>query len=64
MIKICPNCGKKMIKRYEDYILLTNPPQHPWFWWCGCGHKEKGGIDKGESIGEIYREIWKDINKD
>jgi len=56
MVKICPNCGKKMIKRYEDYILLTNSPQYPWYCFCGYGHIERGEIDEVRNIEQIYRE--------
>ena len=61
-MRICPKCGKKMIKRYENFILATNPPQYPWYWWCGCGHIERGGIDRGMDVDELYRRIWETTN--
>jgi len=63
-MKICPECGKKMIKRYENYIYPTNPPQRPWYWWCGCGYREDGGIDMGFTEEEIYRLEWEIVNKE
>lgn len=39
-------CGKKMIKRFSGMVLMSNPPQYPWDWWCGgCGTHERGGVD-------------------
>jgi len=64
VIKICPKCGKKMIKRYEDYILPTNPPQYPWYWWCRCGHTERGGIEEVRNMEQIYRLLWRGVNKE
>jgi len=60
--KICPVCGSKMIKRYENYVLTTYPPQYPWYWWCGCGHTEPGGVERGMTAEEIDRIEWEIIN--
>jgi len=61
--KECPKCGRRMIKRYEDSILLTHPPQAPWYWWCGCGYREEGGVDRAVTNDEWYKMIWREINK-
>lgn len=59
---VCSQCSKDMIKRYHHTVLLTNPPQYPWYWWCGCGHTEAGGIERGQTADEAYREIWEKAN--
>ncbi len=73
---ICAKCGKVMIKRCEEntamyparytiadeWILMDTPLQLPFFWWCGCGHREDGGIDHGKSGDEIYKRLWKQAN--
>ena len=61
--KRCPKCGKKMIKRYENYVLTSYPPQYPWYWWCKCGYTEEGGIDKGITIEELYDKLWEETNR-
>lgn len=61
--KICPICGKKMIKRYHNHDYPTSPVQYPWYWWCGCGNTEQGGVDRGKTDKEIAREEWKEINE-
>ncbi|RLJ01290.1 MAG: hypothetical protein DRP11_04660 [Candidatus Aenigmatarchaeota archaeon] len=63
MTKTCPQCGKQMIKRYENRVLLTNPPQYPWYWWCECGYTEKGGADRGILMEDFYYQQWEEVNK-
>lgn len=58
----CPECNCIMLKRYENITLTSLPPQRPWYWWCGCGHTEKGGIEKGKREDEIYMSAWKKQN--
>jgi hypothetical protein len=63
--KTCPKCGKKMIKRYTNEVLTSYPPQYPWNWWCGgCGHTERGGIERGRSMEDGYQQAWEAANKD
>ena len=62
--KRCPKCGARMIKRYENCVYLTDPPQYPWNWWCACGWQEKGGIDRGISEEEVIRRIWEEAQKE
>jgi len=58
----CPKCDKEMIKRPTGNILCTYPPQFPWNWWCGgCNHYEQGGVDRGKTDDEIYREEWQKL---
>lgn len=61
--RICSICGKKMIKRYANYVLTSYPPQYPWSWWCACGHTEPGGIERGKTDEEILEERWNEENK-
>jgi len=58
----CPKCGMKMIKRYEGYVLTLYPAQYPWYWWCGCGHTEEGGIEVGETEPQSARKEWEILN--
>ena len=57
-------CGKNMIKRHEDYVLASRPPQHPWYWWCGCGKRKEGGIEVGKTYEEIAMEQWEKTNRE
>jgi len=59
--RICPQCGKRMIKRYKPCILASYPPQYPWFWWCRCGYTEDGGFDRGMTEEEIYERLWEEV---
>lgn len=59
----CKKCKKKMIKRYEDYMLTSYPAQSPWYWWCKCGHRENGGIERGTTTEELMIEQWERANK-
>ena len=61
--RVCPRCGKRMIKRYEPRVLASYPPQYPWFWWCKCGHTEEGGIDRGMTNEEVYERLWEEANR-
>ena len=59
VLKRCPKCGKSMIKRHRNSVYLTDPPQRPWYWWCGgCGHEEEGGVDSSMSQEELWHRIW------
>jgi len=60
--RICPQCGKRMIKRYEPRMLASYPPQYPWFWWCKCGHTEAGGVDRGMTDEEVHERLWEEAN--
>ena len=58
-------CGKKMIKRFSNFVYCTYPPQHPWKWWCGgCGREEEGGIEVGKTQEDVYREEWEKANEE
>jgi hypothetical protein len=61
--KQCSECNKKMIKRYDNRVFASNPPQYPWYWWCGCGNTESGGVERGKTEEETYMEIWENENK-
>ncbi len=60
---ICDNCGKKMIQRYSNIVLDTNPPQYPWYWWCGCGAEKPGGVKVGRTEEQTAYERWKYENE-
>ena len=61
--KECPGCNKKMIKRYQNRVLTSYPPQYPWDWWCGgCGLVGEGGIDEGMTQEEMYQKEWENAN--
>ncbi|RTK93076.1 hypothetical protein EKI60_06580 [Candidatus Saccharibacteria bacterium] len=60
--KQCPICHKKMIKEYANYVLTSYPPQYPWHWYCGCGHTEDGGIERGITQEEVTRKQWEKAN--
>jgi len=55
----CPKCDKEMIQRDTGVVLASNPPQYPWQWWCGgCDHYEVGGVRRGVTIEDYYRQQW------
>ena len=60
--KVCPKCGKSMIRWATGEVLLSYPAQYPWEWRCGCGNRERGGIERGKTEGEIFREAWEAVN--
>ena len=55
----CTKCNSNMIKRYENRVLCSYPPQYPWYWWCKCGNKEQGGTERGTTTEELYDIKWK-----
>lgn len=60
--KICEKCGKKMIKIGTGFVLTSYPPQYPMKWWCGCGHEESAGMERGKTEEEMNRENWEKEN--
>lgn len=62
--KACPECGKLMIRRWTGTELLTYPPGYPWYWWCGCGHEEEGGVERAKTEEEIARKEWEALNRE
>lgn len=58
--KVCSNCNKNMIKEYSNTILLSSPAQYPYEWWCACGYKEDGGVERGETKHEKFMRRWND----
>jgi hypothetical protein len=42
--KPCPDCNKNMVVLWDEGIMLSNPPQRRWYWWCGCGRREVAGV--------------------
>ncbi len=58
----CPKCNKNMIQRFSHTVLLNYPPQYPWNWWCGCGHTEVGGIERGKTHEEVAMDAWEKAN--
>ena len=63
MAEECPKCHSKMIKRYTNQVLLSYPPQYPWYWWCGCGERKEGGTEQGKSDDEMSYDEWKKVNE-
>ena len=61
--KVCPECGKRMIKTGTGVILATYPAQHPQMWWCGCGHAEEAETLRGKTVEQLRREEWEDLNR-
>lgn len=55
-------CGKKMIKRYSRIVLMSQPPQYPYDWWCACGKTEEGGRERGKTAEEMDMEVWEKAN--
>ena len=60
--KTCPACGKNMIRRSKDLVLLTYPGKRVWYWWCACGHAEHGGSESPRTEEEIARAEWERVN--
>ncbi len=61
--KLC-TCGKKMIKRYSNIVLMSYPPQTPWSWWCGgCEATERGGVERGMTEEEMNKQQWENAQK-
>ena len=58
--KICPKCGAKMTQEWDNEVLCTYPPQYVWYWFCGCGHRERGGVV--QEVMETSMDIWKRLN--
>lgn len=59
----CPLCAMKMIKRRTNLVLTSNPLQYPWEWWCGgCDVYSAGGVDRGKTEEEGWREAWQAEN--
>jgi hypothetical protein len=59
--KVCPECGKLMIKEWGAQ-LSSDPPQQAWVWWCGCGHREWGGVEIHPSFQLRMVGQWEDVN--
>lgn len=56
-------CGRIMILRGSNRVLLSDPPQYPQQWWCGgCGRVEEGPIIRGTNFEESVMEEWRQAN--
>ena len=62
--KLCPNCGKKMIKVGTGIVLTSYPPQYPQTWWCGCGHEEPAETLTEKTEYHLNLEEWNKINRE
>ena len=62
--RVCPNCGKLMIKRVSTEIddVIDGLPAKEWWWHCGCGAKETGGVLKGVPELEYLKREWERVN--
>jgi len=58
----CPECDSNMVKQYGGVVLLTCPPKYGYDWYCGCGHKEDGGLEEGFTP-KTTHELWEEANK-
>jgi hypothetical protein len=61
--KPCPECGKKMVRKFGMGTLDTWPAQRGWGWWCGCGHTEHGGVESDKTPDQIAHEKWEEANR-
>lgn len=56
--KVCPVCGKNMIKQSSGYNG-TMGTLMSWDWWCGgCGNREPGGRWVEKTPEEYRQEAW------
>ena len=60
--KVCPKCGKLMIKIYKNEVLTSYPAQYPMSWWCKCGHTEDAGVERGITTDDINNARWNSVN--
>ncbi len=60
--KPCPKCNKKMIVLWQGQMMCSNPPQQRWYWWCGCGHSECGGVHVYRDTSPSIKERWEAAN--
>lgn len=61
ILKICPEDGTPMRKKYRQEIITTSHPGYIHFWQCPqCKHEEKGGVeyDLNGSIEQEYRKQY------
>lgn len=61
--KLCPACGKFMVRWYTDRILRTCLAPPPWTWRCGCGYQERGSVECGKTTDDLFRETWEAANR-
>lgn len=60
--KLC-KCGKKMILISTGVVLTSYPPIYPRNWWCGgCGNREPGPAERGETTEELNMRSWQKAN--
>ena len=61
--KICPKCGKQMIKTTTGVALTSYPPQYPMQWWCGCSYTERAETIRGTTVEESRQKEWEELNE-
>ena len=59
----CPQCGKMMINVRSGEVLLTYPEQHKTIWWCECGYRREGEVERDITQEEYYLKLWKGVNE-
>ena len=62
-VKRCPECGKRMVKRFYDEVTWAYTVAAVWDHWCGCGHTERGGYDDDGVADARLRAEWEEANK-
>ena len=58
----CERCGRRMIQRFTGNVFGTYPAYYEWEWWCGCGHRQKGGEARMQTEEELLQEEWERVN--
>lgn len=56
-------CGKRMIGCYDESRMRETPPKMQWFWWCGCGKQELGGVWHPVTRDEALMDRWQRVNE-
>lgn len=58
--KLCPACGKFMIRWTTGEVAMVEPAHYAWIWRCGCGHEEPGGV---EACANLFWDMWGAANR-
>ena len=59
----CPKCHSVMLRVPTGMAYASDPPQFPMEWRCGCGYREKAGVDRAMSPEESFLEAWRRANE-
>lgn len=63
LTRTCPDCDKRMVRRFDLNTTTTYPPPVRWRWWCACGALAEPEPGDSATYDEAVRAEWQRVNR-